>query len=162
MNYTKDGFNSETGVSIGPYAEANTKIGTDRSHIGIGVRAGGASIEGTRHGLVDWNKETVTMGGCNEITLIGGGKICVSQEIHNPLGKEKREKYWDGITSGDPMTMGKTAMNGAKEMWDLANNPHIIASEMLGWKPKTNTEKFIANIPGVNMAAGIGRSWGLW
>ena len=162
MSYTKDGFEHEIGTQVGPYAEAKTKLGTENSHIGVGVKAGGASVNLSRHGKVDWENESLILGGCNELSLIAGGSICVSHEILNPLDKEKRQKYYDGFTSGDPKTVAKTLYNAGKELYDAAYNPHIIASEMLGWKARTKSEKFIAKVPGVNMIAGIGRSWGLW
>ena len=43
MEFTTDGLKTELGTRLGPIISASTKIGTDRSHIGIGVQAGGAS-----------------------------------------------------------------------------------------------------------------------
>lgn len=126
------------------------------------MKAGGASIGASRHGSVDWEKETLTLGGCNEISFLAGGKICVSHELLNPLDKEKRQKYADGFGSGDAKTIASTLWSAGKEVFDIAHKPHIIASEMLGWKPKNKKEEIIAKIPGVNMVAGIGRSWGFW
>lgn len=67
--------------------------------------------------------------------IIAGVTVCLSHEFHNPLGKEKRQQYWDGLTSGD---VGKTASTVAKAGWEMGNaifNPTKMQSEIMGWKP---------------------------
>lgn len=73
----KDGWEASTGAHAGAYAEAGTKLGTDRSHIGVSVSAGGAAGAGassTAH--IDRAKESLTLGGCVDGMLGIGATIC--------------------------------------------------------------------------------------
>jgi hypothetical protein len=159
----EDGFQAETGATAGAYAEASTKMGTDRSHLSASVRAGAAAgAGGSAHASVDKGKESLTLGGCAELTLVAGATACASQEFHNPLGKAKRDSYVAGITSGDAGTVAGTIARGAGEIAGVILNPTKIGSEILGFKPKNTAEQVISHIPLVNIGAALGRGWGWW
>ena len=132
----KDGVNAEAGATAGAYAEAATKMGTERSNISAAVRAGGAAGAGGKASAqVDQKKESLTLAGCAELTLIAGATACLSHEFHNPLGKDKRDSYVDGITSGDPGRVAATIARGAGEVANVILNPTKLVSEVVGWKP---------------------------
>lgn len=75
------------------------------------------------------------MGGCLEVTLLAGVTACMSQELHNPLGREKRESYWDGITSGDPGRVAGTIGRGVGEVANVIFNPSKLAADITGFVP---------------------------
>lgn len=98
----REGIETETGAHAGAYAQAGTTLGTERSHIGISVAAGGAAGAGAKgHAKVDHAKESITLGGCVDGILLIGATACASQELMNPFGKDVRDHYVAGITSGD-------------------------------------------------------------
>lgn len=131
----KDGFEASTGAHAGAYAEAGTKLGTDRSHIGVSVSAGGAAGAGaSTHANIDHAKESLTLGGCIDGMLGIGATICQSQEFLNPLDKAKRDSYVAGITSGDAGTVAATIARGAGEAARAVLDPGSILADSL-WKP---------------------------
>lgn len=88
--------------------------------------------------------------------------MCLSQEFLNPVDKERRDVFMAGLTSGNPATVAATIAGAAAQGFGWVMNPTQFASEVLGFKPQNPTEAFISGIPGVNIIAGVGRSWGLW
>lgn len=127
------------------------------------MRAGAAAgADGKASAKVDKQKESLTLAGCAEGTIIVGATVCASQELYNPLGKEKRDSYAAGITSGDAGTVAKTVAKGAGEIALVVVDPTKIGSEVLGFKPKNDVEKVVSYIPGVNIAAALGRSFKFW